>query len=298
MSSPLPSPAIILAAFGASDPAALKALFHIRDRVAAAWPGAEIRLAFTSRVLRNLWQRRAGEAAFRAENQGLPEDIYAIRSPLALLAEIQEAAPRPILVQSLHVAEGEEYTDLRNMIEALSGLKTIRPEHHPFPGLILGPPALGDGGPGFLGPAARALQPLTERASQADAALVLMGHGSRRLALESYGGLETRLRRDYPPTYVGLVEGGPEEILAALAGPRPVLLAPLLTVAGEHARRDLAGPGQGSWADRFRAAGHEVMVHIEGLGALETWAGLYVEHVRRGLAALEAFSPASSGAAA
>jgi sirohydrochlorin cobaltochelatase len=284
-------PVIVLAAFGASDPAALSAVFHIKDRVAAAWPGAEIRLAFTSRVLRNLWRRRAGQAAFRAENQGLPEELYEIRSPLALLAEIQETAPRPILVQSLHVAEGEEYADLRHMVETLAGLKTIRPSQRPFPGLVLAPPALGDGGPGFLEPAARALQPLAALARQSGAALVLMGHGSRRLALGAYGGLEKHMRRDYPPTYVGLVEGGPEDILAALAEPRPVLLAPLLTVAGEHARKDLAGPEAGSWAGRFRAAGHEVEVHLEGLGSLAAWADLYVEHIRRGLAALETAQP-------
>jgi len=281
--SPAPSPAVVLAAFGVSDPIALKALFHIKDRVAAAWPEAETRLAFTSRVLRNLWRRRSGQAGFRAENPGLPEEIYAIRSPLALLAEFQEAAPRPILVQSLHVAEGEEYADLRNMVESLAGIQTIRPDQRPFPGLVLAPPALGDGGPGYLEPAARALQPLVERARLSGTALVLMGHGSRRLTLGVYGNLEKRLRLDYPPTYVGLVEGGPEDILAALAEPRPVLLAPLLTVAGEHARKDLAGPEDGSWAGRFRAAGHEVEVHLEGLGSLDAWADLYVEHVRQGL---------------
>ena len=115
-----------------------------------------------------------------------------------------------------------------------------------------------------------------------------MGHGSRRLALGVYGDLEKWLRRDHPPTYVGLVEGRPEDILSALAGPRPILLAPLLTVAGEHARKDLAGPGDGSWAGRFRAAGHKVEVHLEGLGSLDAWADLYIEHIRRGLAALEA----------
>jgi sirohydrochlorin cobaltochelatase len=283
----MPFPALVLAAFGVSDPAALKALFHIKSRVAATWPEAETRLAFTSRVLRNLWRRRAGQADFRNENPHLPEEIYEIRSPLALLAEIQEAAPRPILVQSLHVAEGEEYTDLRNMVEALAGIKTLRPDQRPFPGLALAPPALGDGGPGFLEAAARALETLAGQARRAGAALVLMGHGSRRLALEVYNGLEQRLRRDYPPTHVGLVESGPEDILAALAGPRPVLLAPLLTVAGEHARKDLAGPEDGSWASRFRAAGHKVEIHMEGLGALDEWADLYVEHIRRGLAVLE-----------
>jgi sirohydrochlorin cobaltochelatase len=281
MSLPSPSPAVVLAAFGVSDPTALKDLFHIKARVAATWPEAETRLAFTSRVLRNLWRRRSGQAGFRAENPGLPEEIYAIRSPLALLADLQEAAPRPILVQSLHVAEGEEYADLRNMVEALANIQTIRPDQRPFPGLVLTPPALGDGSPGFLEPAARALQPLAERARRAGAALVLMGHGSRRLALGVYGDLEKRLRQDYPPTYVGLVEGG--DILSALAEPRPVLLAPLLTVAGEHARKDLAGPEAGSWASRFRAAGHQVEVHLEGLGSLDAWADLYVEHVRRGL---------------
>lgn len=279
-------PVIVLAAFGASDPAALKAVWSIRDRVASAWPGAEIRLAFTSRVLRNLWRRRAGQADFRAANRGLPEELYEIRSPLALLAEIQETAPRPVLVQSLHVAEGEEYADLRNVVEALAGLETVRPDQRPFPGLVLAPPALGDGGPDFLEAAARALQPLTALARRAGAALVLMGHGSRRLALGAYGGLEKQLRREYPPAYVGLVEGGPEDILAALAEPRPVLLAPLLTVAGEHARQDLAGPGPGSWASRFAAAGHQVEIRLEGLGDLTAWADLYVEHIRRGLAAL------------
>ena len=283
---PLPSPVLVLAAFGVSDPAALEALLHIKKRVAEAWPEAETRLSFTSRVLRNLWRRRADQAAFRAENQGLPEEIYAIRSPLALLAEIQETAPRPTVVQSLHVAEGEEYADLRNMVEALAGIKTLRPDQRPFPALVLTPPALGDGGPDFLEPAARALEPLMDQARRAGAALALMGHGSRRLELGVYGDLEQRLRRDYPSTYVGLVESGPEDILAALAEPGPVLLAPLLTVAGEHARKDLAGPG--SWAGRFRAAGHEVLVHPEGLGSLDAWADIYVEHARRGLAALGA----------
>jgi len=281
----LSSPVIVLAAFGASDPTALKALFNIQNRVAAAWPGAETYLTFTSRVLRNIWRRRAGQASFRSENPGLPETVYEVRSPLALLAEIQEIAPRPIVVQSLHVSEGEEYTDLQNLVQALAGIETLRPDQRPFPGLALGPPALGDGGSGFLQAAALALEPLLERARQSDAALVLMGHGSRRLDNAVYQDLEKRLRCDYPPTHVGLVERGPEDILAALAGTQPVSLAPLLTVAGEHARKDLAGPD--SWCTRFRSAGYEVEAHLEGLGSLDAWADLYVEHIRRGLAWLE-----------
>jgi sirohydrochlorin cobaltochelatase len=289
------SPVIVLAAFGVSDPTALGALLNIKGRVSAAWPAAETRLAFTSRVLRGVWRRRAGQDDFRAENPSLSEDIYHIQSPLALLAKIQEEAPRPILVQSLHVAEGEEYTDLKNLVKALAGIETVRPDQRPFPNLILGPPALGSGSPDYLEPAARALKPLAERAHRANAALVLMGHGSRRLALGVYGDLEKEIRRGYPPTYVGLVEGGPEEILSALDKPRPVLLAPLLTVAGEHARKDLAGPEDDSWASRFRAAGHEVEVYLEGLGASDAWADLYVENVRRGLAALETGRALASG---
>jgi sirohydrochlorin cobaltochelatase len=212
-------PVIVLAAFGVSDPAALKALFNIKDRATAAWPGAEIHLAFTSRVIRNIWRRRAEEAGFRAENPHLSEAIYSIRGPLALLAEIQEARPRPVLVQSLHVAEGEEYADLKNMVEALAGIQTVRPDQRPFPGLVLAPPALGDGGPDFLEPAARALTPLAERAGRAGAALVLMGHGSRRLHLGVYGGLEKQLRRDYPPAFVAWSKKGRRKFWPPWPGP-------------------------------------------------------------------------------
>jgi sirohydrochlorin cobaltochelatase len=61
-------------------------------------------------------------------------------------------------------------------------------------------------------------------------------------------------------------------------------------VAGEHARQDLAGPEAGSWASRFKAAGHRVEVHLEGLGSLEAWADLYIEHIRRGLSRLKGIS--------
>ena len=284
-------PVLVLSAFGVSDPNALKALYNIRGRVAIAWPEAEIRLAFTSRVLRNIWRRRARQADFRAEHPGLPEEIYQIRGPLALLAEIQEASPRPIVVQPLHVAEGEEYADLKNMVQALSGIQTIRPDQRPFPGLVLAPPALGDGGPGYLQAAARALRPLAERSRAAGAALVLVGHGSRRLDLNVYRDLEKQLRRDFPSTRVGLLESGPEEILAHLAGPRPVLLAPLLTVAGEHVRKNLAGPEPESWISCLKAAGHLVEAHLEGLGSQDDWADLYVEHIRRGLASLGLADP-------
>ena len=291
-----PPPVLILAAFGVSDPEALEDLLNIKARVAAAWPRAETRLAFTSRVLRGQWRCRADEASFRASHPGVPAEIYEIKSPLTLLAEAQEEGPRPLVVQPLHVSAGEEYADLKNMTAALAGIETLRPDQRPFPLLHLARPALGDGGADDLERAARALRPLAEKAGRSGSALVLVGHGSRRLTSAVYGELEKILRRGGEPVHIGLLEGGPgpEEIIVALAGehgrdhgPRPILLAPLLAAAGRHARDDLAGPEPDSWASRLRAAGHPVEIHLQGLGSLDAWADLYVEQVRQGLAALE-----------
>jgi len=278
-------PAIVLAAFGTTDVGALKSILNVKARTAAAFPGYDVHLAFTSNTIRDIWHKRAEDKKFRQKNPAVPQEIYQIANPLTTLANIQEGGSRLILVQSLHVTQGEEFGDLKNIVGQLAGIKTMKFSLNPFPWLGLGEPALGDGGAEYLDTAARALAPLVEEAGKKNAALVLMGHGNEHLEVASYKKMEQALQKTYGPEIaLGLVEGEPglEEALKEVEGSglKTVLLAPLMLVAGDHAKNDMAGDEEDSWASRFKAKGYTVLTHLEGLGSNNAWADIYVEHLK------------------
>ncbi len=287
---PARKPAIVLAAFGTSQAVALDSIFAIRDRVAGAFPGYDVHLAFTSNIIRNIWHDRANDAEFRRENPSIPEEVYSIKNVLSRLAEIQETGARPVLVQSLHVTDGEEYTDLENLISALENYTTVKPALQPFPWIGLGEPALGlhDGEAEHLDKAAAALAPLARNALDNDAALVLMGHGNEHLNQTVFAKLRTIMREKYGPhIYTGTVEAPPcaadivKEMKSAQNCPNRILLAPLMVVAGDHAKNDMASDDEESWASVFKAAGYEVEPYLVGLGSNPLWADIYIDHLKK-----------------
>jgi sirohydrochlorin cobaltochelatase len=282
-------PAIVLAAFGTTEVGALPAILNIRDKVAAAFPGHDVHLAFTSNIIRGIWHERAGDEAFKKANPSVPQEIYDIGNALTVLASIQEGGARLVLVQSLHVTDGEEYGDLEKLVAALSGYDTFKPVLKPFPWIGIGEPALGlkDGEPAHIDRAVAALKPLADEAKAAGSALVLMGHGNEHLAQQVFTKLLAALRQAYgPQVYLGTVESPPhaEEILAeikaAAGAPNKILLAPLMIVAGDHAINDMAGEEDDSWASVFKAGGLEVETRLSGLGSNDSWAAIYVEHLQ------------------
>jgi sirohydrochlorin cobaltochelatase len=146
---------------------------------------------------------------------------------------------------------------------------------------------LGEGDGAALAKAARALAPLGELAARGEATVALMAHGHERLELRVFKALEAAARGLYGPAFhVGLVEGQPgfSDIKAAVAATAPpggrLVLAPLMVVAGDHAKNDLAGE-EGSWASEFRGMGYNVEVSLVGLGSSDRWADLYVESLKR-----------------
>ena len=71
-----------------------------------------------------------------------------------------------------------------------------------------------------------------------------------------------------------------EETLAELQrqAVRRVVLKPLLLVAGEHALRDLAGPGEDSWRSILQRQAVEVVPVLTGLGEEPAFARILVQH--------------------
>ncbi len=282
-------PAIVLAAFGTTEIEALKDILNIRDRVETVFLGYDVYLVFTSNIIRGIWRERAGDDYFKSQNPGVPQEIYEISSPLTVLTGIQENGGRLVLVQSLHISDGEEYRNLDNLVKALASLKSFNSLLYPFPWIGLGEPALGigDGQPVYLERAAVALAPLAKEAKKSGAVLILMGHGNEHLTQAVYGKLQAQLRKEYGPwIYIGTVEVPPQvdDIIVALNKaknkPRRILLTPLMIVAGDHARNDMAGSGEDSWVSKFKTNGYEVTTRLEGLGSNNSWADIYIEHLR------------------
>jgi sirohydrochlorin cobaltochelatase len=282
-------PAIVLAAFGTTDEEAVHSILNIKDRVETAFPEYDVSLAFTSNLIRSIWHERAGDGEYRKDNPEIPEEVYAVGSVLTALALAQEDGGRLVLVQSLHVTDGEEFTNLQNLVKMLFEYPISKRVRHPFPWIGVGEPALGigDGQPKYLERAAAAIAPLARGARDSGAALVLMGHGNEHLEQNVFAKFEQVLRKRYGPhVYIGSVEAPPfaEEIVEAMAKagdvPKKILLAPFMVVAGDHARNDMAGGEGDSWASVFRENGYEVETFLRGLGSNDNWADIYVEHLK------------------
>lgn len=102
----------------------------------------------------------------------------------------------------------------------------------------------------------------------------------------AYVELEAGLRDANPdlPIFVGNVEGFPEpkRILSGLlnANVKRVTLLPLMVVAGDHAANDMVGDEPDSWKNMFKNAGIEVIPVLRGLGELDGWANIYVQHLK------------------
>ncbi|MDO8785407.1 MAG: sirohydrochlorin cobaltochelatase, partial [Syntrophales bacterium] len=189
------------------------------------------------------------------------------------------------------IYEGEEYLDLKSLVDSLDSITTIKARYKPFKKIILGRPLLGKKGEEYpyhrdLDAAARALKSDVDLAGKNKAALVYMGHGNENLSTGTYMEFQETLRKIYPetPVYIGVVEGFPplEHVVSGLVRDRikKVVLKPLMTVAGDHAANDMAGDEDGSWKKTLESKGIEVIPVIKGLGENPEIGKIFIRHIR------------------
>ncbi len=281
--------AIVVAMFGTTVEPALKSLINIREKMAARFPGTPIRLAFTSNIIRKIWQKRGKDPAYVSSHPQMTEFLH-IRGPLATLANLQDAGFDTIVVQPTLLAPGEEFLDLKNYIIALDGIRTIKKKYKPFNKVVIGRPAFGAFGPIHPYPediekVVQALAADATAAKKAGAVLLYMGHGNEFFPSGgSYLEFEAMMNRAYPETrtIVGCVEGFPsrDDAIAKLkkTGVRKVLLKPLMVVAGDHATNDMAGPKADSWLSILKKDGFSVSPVKKGLGENDAFAAIFVNH--------------------
>jgi sirohydrochlorin cobaltochelatase len=260
--------AILLVAFGTSVPQAQSAFDNIQSRTMAAFPGTEIRWAYTSRFIRT----KLAEAGRRLD------------SPEVALARLMDEGFSHVAVLSLHVFPGQEFHDLHRSVTYFSrmpkGFRRVAVAHpllssyedlvRTARGLILQIPAH----------------------RQPDEAVLFMGHGNRKHPADMvYAAMNNVLADLSEHVYVATVQGRPnlDDFLPKIraGGIRRVVLMPFMTVAGEHARKDMAGEGPDSWRGVLARNGMDCEVHLVGIAENPSIVEIWLDHLREVFQRLE-----------
>ena len=255
---------ILLVAFGTSVPEAKPALEAMDKAVAEAFPGVPVFWAYTSDIIRH---------------KLLKEEGRHIDSPAQALALMMDKGFTHVAVQSLHTIPGEEFTGL---------LETARA----FEGMPKGMSRISVGAPMLYTAqdcerAAKALLAVAPKARKPGEALVLMGHGTPHPANIYYPGMQDYLSRLDANTFVGTVEGSPslDDVAAALKARKitTAWLMPFMSVAGDHARNDMAGDEPDSWKSVLEAQGITCWPVLKGTAQYGPLADIWLDHLREAM---------------
>ncbi len=281
--------AIIIASFGTTVPSAVKSITNIIDRVKKAYPGTEVRVTFTSNIIRSVWKKRQAEPQ-KWLDQGIPKEIIYVKNIISTFGDLREDGYRNIIVQPTHMFFMEQSYDLSAYVKAIDSIDTMKEKWKPFDNIIVGRPALGMPGDVYsyhddVAAAVETLAGNVKMAANEKAMLIYMGHGNEHWSTGIYAETQKKMRQMYPEvlTFIGVVEGAPalEDLLSHLksAKTKKVVLRPFMIVAGDHAKNDMAGPGEDSWKSILVKEGFEVQTVLEGLGSNDQFADLFVDHI-------------------
>ena len=120
--------------------------------------------------------------------------------------------------------------------------------------------------------------------SKDDTAVVFMGHGSDHHVNSVYAALDYRFKeRGLDNVFVGTVEAYPDfdTVLKELKkhNYKKVVLTPLMLVAGDHAKNDMAGDDEEAWNTLLKNEGYQVAVVLKGMGEYEGIRNIYIRHI-------------------
>jgi sirohydrochlorin cobaltochelatase len=260
---PFMKKAILLVAFGTSVTKAQKVFEHIDTQAHQTFPETEIRWAYTSRIIRAKLAR-----------QGTLLD-----SPEVALAHLMDEGYTHVAVLSLHTIPGIEFHELHHnamLFAQMSG---------GFQRILLARPLLSS-----QRDIARVAGALVERIpTERDPrdAVLFMGHGTRNHPADAlYAAMNYAFQDLSPNVYVATAQGYPtlDDILPKIRNEsnhsRRVFLIPFMSVAGEHARKDMAGDEPDSWKSVLTGEGFTCEIIMTGTAEYPEIVQIWLDHLR------------------
>ncbi|HID02189.1 MAG TPA: sirohydrochlorin cobaltochelatase [Desulfobacterales bacterium] len=282
--------AIVIASFGTTVPSAVTAIINIIDQTKAAYPNTEVRVTFTSNIIRSVWNKRQADAQ-KWLDDGIPKEILYVKNIISTIGDLREEGFRNIIVQPTHMFYMEQSQDLKSYVDGLASIKTTKDKWRPFDKLVMGRPALGMPGDRYdyhkdMETAVATLAKDAALARKEGAILIYMGHGNEHWSTGIYAETQKKMRETYPEvsTFIGVVEGMPgiDDFLSHLqyAKTKKIILKPFMIVAGDHAKNDMAGPEADSWLSILTKEGYDVQPILKGLGSNDEFANIFVAHIK------------------
>lgn len=249
---------ILLVAFGANNLQAHQTLRLLDERVRTRFEGVNVRLAFTSELIRD-----------RLAAQRVKRD-----SVVKALEKMAFEKYTHIAVQSLHIIPGVEYEDLCAHAQALV-------ESGRLQNICVGAPLL-DSEEDITQVVSASLRHLPPGRSPEEG-VVFMGHGSSHEGDSCYDAVYQKLQEFDSNIFLGTMDGNHtlEHILPELVnrGIKRVWLMPFLSVVGRHARNDMAGAGADSWKSQIEAAGVRCTPMVVGLAEYSGFVDVWLNHL-------------------
>lgn len=259
--------AILLVTSGTTMIKARQVFNDIGAKVQKTWPEWEVHWGFTSRIIR---QRLA------AKGEATP-------SPAETLAALRARQFTQVAVQSLHVIPGGEFHDL---VREINGFRQMDSDFK----LSLGRPLCST--TDDLQQVCQAILKGLPRQRKPEEAVIFMGHGAKHPAGTIYLALSAMLNQLDPLVILSTLEGFPDFNLVAqkvvLQKVTRAYLMPFLTVAGRHAQRDMAGPGDETWETKLTKLGVETEPIIKAISENQMIVDIWLNHLQFAIDEFEA----------
>jgi len=251
---------ILLVAFGTTVPEAQISFENIERSVKKTFPGVPVRWGYTSRTI-------IRKMAEKGKHLATPEE--------ALSSMMRENFTH-VAVQSLHVIPGAEFHGLVKNVQRFAGMSKGLKK------VIVGDPLMTTS-EDVQRVAENFFRIIPPERGKTDA-VVFMGHGTHHPANVYYAALNYHVQKLDPNVFVGTVEGWPEidDITSDLKNNRikKAYLMPFMTVAGDHARNDMAGPSADSWKSMLEKEGINCVVVLKGTAEFQEFVDIWVDHLR------------------
>lgn len=253
--------AILVVSFGTSHLDALKnSIEKIEEKVREEFKQYDVFRAFTAHMIIKKLRERDG--------------LYILK-PEESLEKLKAEGYEEVIIQPLHIIPGEEFDYIKGIAERHNAdFKTIKVGRPIF--FYQGIDEVPQDYTLFI----ESIREVLEN----EESVVLFGHGTAHASNAVYGMLQTVLEDEgYENVFVATVEGYPsiETALRRMKkrGVKKTKLVPLLLVAGDHAKNDMASDEDDSLKSILQREGIEVSLHLHGLGEVDKFDDLYINRI-------------------
>jgi len=252
--------AILLVAFGTSDPEAAQAFKQVEKTARERFPGVEMRWAYTSRMIR----------------AKLAKEGKLLDSPETAFAKLMDDGYTHVAVLSLHTIPGEEFHELYQNAHLFGQMAGG------FQRVLVARPLLSSS-EDMQTVAEALLKNIPGR--KAGDAVIFMGHGTEHHPADAiYLAMNQVLQEFDSNAFVAAVEGrnSLENVIPKLKKRKvkKVFLVPLMSVAGEHAKNDMAGDEPDSWKSILTEKGFKCESILKGTAEIPEIVDVWLDHLK------------------